>query len=357
MFKRRRTRRPGVMITGGVIATGLVVLGLMLLLFGRREHGGADALRSGADDALTLSEIGQGSLVGRIANATEEFSTVFDAAQRVRELEAENARLTRWREIALMLSERSQRYEALLNMPKEAFGVGLEPYGAIGARLVLDSGGPLRRTLLANAGYDQGVRRGYVALNEQGMVGRVVSVGRRSARILLLDDYNSRVPVIGEQSRVRAVMVGDVGARANLEIVGANLNPPKLDFLVGSTALRVGERIITSGDGGLFPRGVLVGWAEARRNGDWRVRLASSRAPIDYVRIVPYAPAAAPEAEPSPDSVQSVVLAAKPQRREPAAPAAAVTAEPIGPTRAPPAPLPSTTPVSPEALAAGIAEE
>lgn len=356
MFKRRRARRPGVTITGGFIATGVVLVILLALLFGRREHGGADALRIGADDALTVSEGRDGGLVGRIANATEEFSTVFDAAQRVKELEAENAKLTRWREIALMLSERSERYEALLNMPKESFGVGLSPNGAIGARLILDAGGPLRRTLLANAGYDQGVRRGYVALNEHGMVGRVVSVGRRSARILLLDDYNSRVPVIGEQSRVRAVMIGDVGARANLDIVGANLAPPKLDFLVGATALRAGERIITSGDGGLFPRGVLVGWAEARRNGDWRVRLASSRAPIDYVRLVPFAPAPAPEAEPAPDSGQSIFLAARAPRESPVA----VATPPVEPPAKPPtprAPLPSTTAVAPEALAAGIAEE
>lgn len=356
MARRRKASRPGVIITGGVIATGLVLVILLVLLLGRREHGGAEVVRTSADDALTVSEGGSGGLVGRIANATEEFSTVFDAAQRVQQLEAENAKLTRWREIALMLAERSERYEKLLNMPPESFGLGLEPYGAIGARLILDSGGPLRRTLLANAGHDQGVRLGYVALNEHGMVGRVVSVGRRSARILLLDDYNSRVPVIGEQSRVRAVMIGDVGARANLEIVGANLEPPKLEFLVGATALRAGERIITSGDGGLFPRGVLVGWAEGRRNGDWRVRLASSRAPIDYVRLVPFAPAPAPEAEPVPESAKSIFLAAKPERPAPAA-AAPVLADPLGPAVAPRAPLPSTAAVAPEAVAAGIAEE
>lgn len=356
MARFRRARRPGVTITGGFIATIVILLILLVLLYGRRENGGADALRIGADDALAATQGGGGGLVGRIATATEEFSTVFDAAERVRELEAENAKLTRWRETALMLAERSERYEALLKMPKESFGVGLAPNGAIGARLILDSGGPLRRTLLANAGFDQGVRRGYVALNEHGMVGRVVSVGRRSARILLLDDYNSHVPVIGEQSRVRAVMVGGVGARANLDVVGANLDPPKLEFLVGATALRAGERIITSGDGGLFPRGVLVGWAEAHRNGAWRVRLASSRAPIDYVRLVPFAPAPAPEAEPAPDSARSIFLAAKPVREAPAVVSSPAVPPPI-PVLVPRAPLPSTTPVAPEALAAGIAEE
>ena len=76
----------------------------------------------------------------------------------------------------------------------------------------VDSEAAFVRTLLANAGADHGVRVGYIAVNENGLVGRVVSVGRRSARVLMLDDYNSRIPVMGEASRVRAVFDNaDVG--------------------------------------------------------------------------------------------------------------------------------------------------
>jgi rod shape-determining protein MreC len=139
-------------------------------------------------------------------------------------------------------------------------------------------------------------------VNENGLVGRVVSVGQHSSRVLMLDDYNSRIPVMGESSRVRAVLAGQATRRPELSLYPYQLQAPRMDFIVGAQSLREGERVITSGDGGLYPRGISVGVARRERDGSWRVSLAASQQPIDFVRLVPFVPIDAPEETADPEA-------------------------------------------------------
>ena len=294
--RRGSARRTGVQITVGVIsALALVGVGVALIVM-RDDSGGA-----GVDD-VTAEGLRAGT--GPAAATGRFFKRVGDAwsaTERIERLEKENQQLRQWRETALALSERMERYEALLKMPPDSFGVGTQQENAVSARLILDAGGAFKRTLLANAGADHGVHEGYVAVNENGLVGRVVALGKRSSRVLLLDDFNSRVPVMGLQSRVRAMLSGDASAAPRLETGQIELRQPRLDHQVPLNALREGERVVTSGDGGVFPRGLLVGVAARDSDGEWRVRLAAAGAPIDFVRLVPYAPAQTPDLAPVDD--------------------------------------------------------
>jgi rod shape-determining protein MreC len=158
------------------------------------------------------------------------------------------------------------------------------------------------RTLVANAGAVHGVKVGYIAVNENGLVGRVVSVGQHSSRVLMLDDYNSRIPVMGEASRVRAVLAGQAARRPELSLYPYQLQAPRMDFIVGAQSLREGERVITSGDGGLYPRGLQVGVARRDGDGSWRVALAAAQQPIDFVRIIPFVPVDPPETTADPNA-------------------------------------------------------
>jgi rod shape-determining protein MreC len=227
---------------------------------------------------------------------------MWTATSRIEELERENRELQAWRELAERLAERNARYEQLLRMPADRFGEGANIEDSIAAQLVLDSGGPFTRTLVANAGSDHGVRVGYIAVNENGLIGRVVSVGRRSARVLMLDDYNSRIPVMGEASRVRAVLAGQATRPPDLYTHPFQMQAPRMDFIVGAQSLREGERIVTSGDGGLYPRGIPVGVARSSGDGQWRVALAASQRPIDFVRILPFVGIDRPEDAPVEDA-------------------------------------------------------
>jgi rod shape-determining protein MreC len=140
-----------------------------------------------------------------------------------------------------------------------------------------------------NVGRDGSVEPGAVALDGGGVVGRVISTGRSAARILLLTDLASRVPVYiegaetpekdedddedREEKIVRAILVGD------------NENAPLVEFVNEIDDIESGRRIFTSSDGGIFPKGLPVG--EIEREGDEiRARLAANFDRLEFVRIL-----------------------------------------------------------------------
>jgi rod shape-determining protein MreC len=278
----------------------LFIIGALTLIglhVGREQGPAREALNAG-DDAAAAAARAAGGPVRASGDFFEDVGRMWNSAARIEALEKENRDLMAWRAMAERLAERNARYEALLRMPPDAFGEGADIENSIAAQLVLDSGGPFTRTLVANAGADHGVHVGFIAVNERGLVGRVVSVGRRSARVLMLDDYNSRIPVMGEASRVRAVLAGQATQRPDLILRPFELQAPRLDFIVGAHSLREGERMVTSGDGGLYPRGINVGEARRGSDGVWRVALAATRGAVDFVRIIPYVGVETPEEAP-----------------------------------------------------------
>lgn len=304
MARRRSVvRRAGAgrRASAGVLLGVLLLVGAVALIIWRFgvTPAGQVAQQVGDDSAAAAGRAATGpARAGE--NLLQRLTRMWTATERIEQLERENRDLRAWRELAERLAERNARYEALLRMPDDAFGEGADIENSIAAQLVLDSGGPFTRTLVANAGADHGVRVGYIAVNENGLVGRVVSVGRRSARVLMLDDYNSRIPVMGEASRVRAVLAGQATRPPELITHPYQLQAPRMDFIVGAQNLREGERVITSGDGGLFPRGIPVGVARRQNDGSWRVALAVAERPIDFVRIIPYVGVETPEDDPVP---------------------------------------------------------
>lgn len=144
------------------------------------------------------------------------------------------------------------------------------------ARVVTDSRGPFANARLANAGSDAGVVVGYPVLSERGLVGRIVGVSGNASRVLLLTDVASRTPVMIDRSNARAILTGDGGPN------------PKLEYLRGRDAVHEGDRILTSGDGGVLPRGLPVGRAVKGLDGRWRIVLDADADAIDWVRILKF---------------------------------------------------------------------
>jgi rod shape-determining protein MreC len=151
---------------------------------------------------------------------------------------------------------------------------------ATSARVVADSGGVFVHTLLVDAGAEQGVRDGMAAVNAQGLVGRVVDVGRRSARVLLVTDLNSRIPVVLERSGDQAILEGD------------NSPEPVLRFLPMNPGLAVGDRVLTSGRGGLLPPGLLIGQISRIGGRGVAVRPFVDWSRLDYLSLLRDAAAA-----------------------------------------------------------------
>jgi rod shape-determining protein MreC len=188
--------------------------------------------------------------------------------ERIRELESEVRELTRYRSVAISMAARLEAYEDMLNI------MGEPPVRGVTARITTETNGPFREAILVNAGSLQGVEDGAYAENEGGLVGRVVQLGERSARVLLVTDFNSRVPVMGEASGMRAILFGDRDDLGTLTDL-----PERGSFILG-------ERVLTSGEGGIFPRGIVVGEV-VDRGDNLRVAFGMTRGRGGFVRLMP----------------------------------------------------------------------
>ena len=143
----------------------------------------------------------------------------------------------------------------------------------IAARVVSDPASPFVRSYLLGAGRDAGIEDGSPVLSDAGLVGHIVTVGRRSSRVLRLDDLNSRV----------AVMSGRSGARAIL--AGANADIADLAFISDIDGWQPGDRILTSGDDGQLPQGLPVGTV---RDDRVSATLDFRTVPTDWVLVMPF---------------------------------------------------------------------
>lgn len=264
-YRQRPLRRYGFFVA----VAGL--LALLLLQTSPRLSQGVEPVRTAASDQLF--HVTRPSLIDRISGASAKERRILELESRVREL-------AQYKALALTMAERLEVYEDILNMQGE-------PGGAeVTARIMAETNGPFAEALLANAGATNGVLEGYFAENDRGLVGRVVQVGQRSSRILKITDFNSRVPVMGEASGLRAIMYGGRDGLGRLTDL-----PEQGDFLPN-------ERILTSGEGGLFPRGVVVGHVRDAEGKEIRVDLEMLNGQLSYVRLKPIMSIPVPEAFP-----------------------------------------------------------
>lgn len=239
-----------------------------------------------------------------------------DRERRIKELENEVRDLARYKAAAISMAERMEAYERILNL------MGEPPERGVTARITTVIDGPFAQTVLANAGSRQGVVPGAVAMNEGGLVGRVIQLGESSSRILLVSNYQSQLPVLGEVSGVRAILQGKDRDRGVLKDL-----PEAADFIEG-------ERVLSSGEGGAYPRGLVVGTA-TKQGSEWIVRLAMRDHSSGYVRMI-----APPDiVEPVPDSELPPEPVVTEETQTPPAAAARPAPQPARPVAADPPPV------------------
>ena len=197
----------------------------------------------------------------------KEIYLVFDTNQKLRD---DRNKLLHWQSLARKLEVENRALKRLLN-----FEEGLETR-FITSRVIADPGGAFAHSLILNAGEKVGVRKGQAALTGDGLIGRISGVGRRSSRLLLITDLNSRIPVVVEATRTRAVMAG------------TNKGRPKLIHIPTGAVIAIGDRIVTSGHGGVFPVGLPVGVVAAISDSGIEIQPYVKRDRIEYVRVLDY---------------------------------------------------------------------
>jgi rod shape-determining protein MreC len=248
----------------------LVFVSALLMILGKADILVIDKTRAAVADALApvMEE-----MATPLATASNAVARVEDAVAVFREnavLREENARLLQWQEVARRLAAENASLRDLTKLVPDHSSTSLA------ARVIGDSGGAFLRNVLVDAGARDGVAPGEAALTGEGLIGRVSEVGGRTARILLLTDLNSHIPVMIERTSERALLDGD------------NSNSPRLSFLDAKTPVSPGDRIVTNGAGGVFPPGLPVGVVSGVENGIVRVEPYADLSRLDFVRLVDY---------------------------------------------------------------------
>ena len=252
-------------LTVVVAAVGCV---LLLISDARAQNSPYQPVRAGVETVAGPVGGVFAAPVRWFGHASDYVGGYFFAVSENRRLKRELAELQPWRDQAIALKNVNARYEAMLGIRPEP------PVEMRTARSITDTRGPFSNARLLDVGAARGVKVGNPVINEHGLVGRVVGTSSNVSRMLLLTDVASRTPVLIDRTDARALLTGDGSPN------------PRLEFVRGVGSVQAGDRILSSGDGGGFPRGVPIGVAAKGIDGSWRVKLFSDRGAIDYVRVM-----------------------------------------------------------------------
>jgi rod shape-determining protein MreC len=208
--------------------------------------------------------------VQSVNEAVAEVEDLIAMREELARLREENARLMSWQSVA-------QRLEAENKALRSFFAFSSGPQATfITARVVGDAGSAFVRSMLLNAGAREGVRNGQAVMTADGLAGRITEVGETSARVLLISDINSRILVLVERTRERAVLAGD------------NSRQPRLTLMPPGMTVEAGDRIVTSGHGGTYPAGLPVGVVASVGEKAVRIEPLVDWNRLEYVRVVDF---------------------------------------------------------------------
>jgi rod shape-determining protein MreC len=249
---------------------GLIVAAGALMMLGKADVVLVEKLRLRIVDATApiLDVLSRPvDVVTHTVEQVHDWMAIHDENARLRE---DRARLMQWQTIARQLEAENAALRQLLHFvpdPEVRF---------VTARVVADSGGAFAHSVLLGAGLRDGVGKGQPVVADQALVGRIAGVSERSARVLLITDLNSRIPVLVGSTRTRAILAGD------------NSDKPELVYLASEAVVSPGDRIITSGHAGVFPAGIPVGVVTSVGDGEIRVKPFVDRERLEYLRVIDY---------------------------------------------------------------------
>ena len=251
-----------------LLGTATMVACLLLFLVWRIDSPRVERLRAGVADAVLPRAdwlLAPVTAMAEIARDARSYARLHEQNQ---ELRRELQRMEAWKEAALQLEQQNAR---LLDLN----AVRIDPaHTWITGRVLADAGSPFRQSVVLNVGSRDGVGDGWATMDGIGVVGRISGTGERTARVILLTDPASRMPVLVQPSGRAAILQGD------------NTAAPLVDFLENPDLIRPGDRIVSSGDGGVFPAGLLVGQVARGPDGALRARLAADYERLSFLRVL-----------------------------------------------------------------------
>ncbi len=201
-------------------------------------------------------------------NLLRDFQSYQRLSEQNQELRSELRQMRAWKEAALQLEQENARLLDLNNVrldPRLTYITGV---------VMADSGSPFRQSVLLNVGARDGIQDGWAAMDGIGLVGRISGTGQNTSRVILLTDTAMAVPATIQPSGQTALVTGD------------NTAVPVLNFLENPDLVRPGDRVVSSGDGSVFPAGLLIGQVAEDPSGRLRVRLSADYERLEFLRVL-----------------------------------------------------------------------
>ena len=212
-----------------------------MLILGKVDEGNLKVVKNYFTDITSYVLEIVGLPINSINKAVNQINSLIFIYSNNKNLSLENKELYKWKDLAQKLLVENEELKKLLN------GVNNIPDNFVTAKVISNSAGSYIKTITLNVGTKHGISIGNAVTNNWGMIGRVIEVGKKSARVLLVTDINSQIPVYFEKSKHKAIVIGN------------NSDLLEVKYLKSRVKLFDKERVITSGEGGLLPRGLPVG--------------------------------------------------------------------------------------------------
>ncbi|MBV7267128.1 rod shape-determining protein MreC [Erythrobacter ani] len=256
--------------TGYVLAALGALLGLALLALSLWQPPALAPLRGGANDVV--APIGEGTATVRsTSNGVWQTVSAFWYAGRQNAALREEVEIARIRlEEAASVAQENERLKSLVALSESE----IEPVAV--ARLIGSTSTSSRRFAYVGKGRNDGIEIGMPVRSPRGVVGRVLEVARNSARILLLTDTESVLPVRRSTDETVAFAEGRGDGLLRIRLINLGLNP-----------LQIGDVFVTSGAGGFYRPGVAVAVLSELTPDGGIARLVADPSATDFVSIEP----------------------------------------------------------------------
>lgn len=250
--------------------SGVVLLGLsaLLILVSAMRPMLFSPARAGLQNILAIPLQVVSTPFAVLSDTLDYLFSLTQLKTEVAKLRADNKQLEEWYNTAQLLQAENKSLRDLLK-------VKLEPsLTFITTRVIADTGGPYSQTIVIGSGKDSGFQNGDSVLAGGGLIGRITDVHNQSSVVLLMTDLNSRIPVRIEGSNVQAILAGTNG------------HDLLIDRAPEGITLTSGQRVLTSGIGGVFPPDLPIGILEKTESGKVIVRPYADLSRLIFVRVV-----------------------------------------------------------------------
>lgn len=252
------------------VAGLLVLASAGLLFFSRTESEGLAHLRAALLDVTAAVTKAVDRPVQSLRGVMDDAGLLLRAHGENERLRQENRRLQGWEALARRATRENAELRAILMLVSE----DRPPF--VSARVTGSSSSAPLRTVVIDRGTSDGIAVGDAVATPDGLVGHVVETGRSAARVLLLTNAISQIPVFGDRSGRTAILTGNRSALLDLAY---------FDHATDASSFSEGEFLYTSGQGGLFPASLLVGTV-VRVDGEMRVLPAVDWGGMRFVQVM-----------------------------------------------------------------------